>query len=46
EHVPLLPAMLAGAAPDQGEGPTIPAGSQPTPDPVPSIITPPPISKP
>ncbi|GJR53250.1 hypothetical protein Tco_1403771 [Tanacetum coccineum] len=33
EHVPLLPAMLAGAAPDQGEGSAIPAGSQPTPDP-------------
>ncbi|GKC79400.1 putative ribonuclease H-like domain-containing protein [Tanacetum coccineum] len=32
EHVPLLPAMLAGAAPDQGEGSAIPAGSQPTPD--------------
>ncbi|GJS27836.1 putative ribonuclease H-like domain-containing protein [Tanacetum coccineum] len=37
EHVPLLPAMLAGAAPDQGEGSAIPTGSQPTPDPVPSI---------
>ncbi|GJS27576.1 hypothetical protein Tco_0488196 [Tanacetum coccineum] len=46
EHVPLLPAMLAGAAPDQGEGSAIPAGSQPTPDPVPSITTPPPISEP
>ncbi|GJW24817.1 putative ribonuclease H-like domain-containing protein [Tanacetum coccineum] len=33
EHVPLLPAMLAGAAPYQGEGSAIPAGSQPTPDP-------------
>ncbi|GJR39425.1 hypothetical protein Tco_1215109 [Tanacetum coccineum] len=29
EHVPLLPAMLAGASPDQGEGSAIPAGSQP-----------------
>ncbi|GJX58709.1 hypothetical protein Tco_0290099 [Tanacetum coccineum] len=37
EHIPLLPAMLAGATPDQGEGSAIPAGSQPTPDPVPSI---------
>ncbi|GJZ90253.1 putative ribonuclease H-like domain-containing protein, partial [Tanacetum coccineum] len=46
EHVPLLPAMLAGVAPDQGEGSAIPAGSQPTPDPVPSIITPPPIFEP
>ncbi|GJZ94896.1 hypothetical protein Tco_0667099 [Tanacetum coccineum] len=46
EHVPLLPAMLAGAAPDQGEGSAIPAGSQPTPDLVPFIITPPPISEP
>ncbi|GJU64032.1 putative ribonuclease H-like domain-containing protein [Tanacetum coccineum] len=43
EHVPLLPVMLAGAAPDQGEGSAIPAGSQPTPDPVPSTTTPPPI---
>ncbi|GJR91761.1 putative ribonuclease H-like domain-containing protein [Tanacetum coccineum] len=33
EHVPLLPAMLAGATPDQGEGSAILAGSQPTPDP-------------
>ncbi|GJU88494.1 hypothetical protein Tco_1300917 [Tanacetum coccineum] len=33
EHVPLLPAMLAGAALDQGEGSAIPASSQPTPDP-------------
>ncbi|GJW68674.1 hypothetical protein Tco_0123098 [Tanacetum coccineum] len=46
EHVPLLPAMFAGAAPDQGEGSAIPAGSQPIHDPVPSITTPPPISKP
>ncbi|GJT61399.1 hypothetical protein Tco_1004932 [Tanacetum coccineum] len=37
EHVPLLPAMLAGAAPDQGEGSAIPAGSQPTPDPGPTV---------
>ncbi|GJY86476.1 hypothetical protein Tco_0500502 [Tanacetum coccineum] len=33
EHVPLLPAMLAGATPNQGEGSAIPAGSQPTLDP-------------
>ncbi|GKC12797.1 hypothetical protein Tco_1009579, partial [Tanacetum coccineum] len=33
EHVPLLPAMLAGAALDQDEGSAIPAGSQPTLDP-------------
>ncbi|GJT08677.1 hypothetical protein Tco_0843139 [Tanacetum coccineum] len=46
EHVPLLPAMLAGAAPDQGEGSAIPAGFQPTPDLVPSITTPLPISEP
>ncbi|GJZ21568.1 hypothetical protein Tco_0558607 [Tanacetum coccineum] len=46
EHVPVLPAMLAGAAPDQGEGSAIPAGSQPTPDPLPSITTSPPISEP
>ncbi|GJU92334.1 retrovirus-related pol polyprotein from transposon TNT 1-94 [Tanacetum coccineum] len=37
EHVPLLPAMLAGAAPDQGEGSAIPAGSQLTPDPGPTV---------
>ncbi|GJT13957.1 hypothetical protein Tco_0860999 [Tanacetum coccineum] len=40
DHVPLLPAMLAGAAPDQGEGSAIPASSQPTPDPVPSTSQP------
>ncbi|GJS05827.1 hypothetical protein Tco_0322335 [Tanacetum coccineum] len=27
EHIPLLPTMLAGATPDQGEGSAIPAGS-------------------
>ncbi|GKG02644.1 hypothetical protein Tco_0310280 [Tanacetum coccineum] len=42
----MLPVMLAGAAPDQGEGSAIPVGSQPTPDPVPSITTSPPISEP
>ncbi|GKD32702.1 hypothetical protein Tco_1248211 [Tanacetum coccineum] len=31
--VPLLPAMVAGATPDQGEGSAIPTGSQPIPDP-------------
>ncbi|GJU70575.1 hypothetical protein Tco_1256834 [Tanacetum coccineum] len=31
EHVPLLPAMLAGAAEDQGEGSAIPADPHPTP---------------
>ncbi|GKE19984.1 hypothetical protein Tco_1431496 [Tanacetum coccineum] len=46
EHVPSLPVMLAGVAPDQGEGSAIQAGSQPTPDLVPSITTPPPISEP
>ncbi|GJR54310.1 putative ribonuclease H-like domain-containing protein [Tanacetum coccineum] len=46
EHVPLLPAMLAGAAPDQGEGSAIPTGSQPTPDLIPSTTTPPPIPEP
>ncbi|GJU57484.1 hypothetical protein Tco_1235250 [Tanacetum coccineum] len=46
EHVPLLPTILAGAAVGQGEGSAIPAGSQPTPDQVPSIITSPLISKP
>ncbi|GJX30667.1 hypothetical protein Tco_0240522, partial [Tanacetum coccineum] len=39
-------AMLAGAAPDQGEGSAIPAGSQPTPDPIPSTTTLPPIFEP
>ncbi|GJS37331.1 putative ribonuclease H-like domain-containing protein [Tanacetum coccineum] len=29
DHVPLMPAMLAGVAPDQGERSAIPAGSQP-----------------
>ncbi|GJR66429.1 hypothetical protein Tco_0012494 [Tanacetum coccineum] len=32
EHIPLLPAMLAGAAPNQGEGSAILASSQPIPD--------------
>ncbi|GKF04665.1 hypothetical protein Tco_0035333, partial [Tanacetum coccineum] len=42
DHVPLLPAMLAGAAEDQGEGSAIPAEPQHTPvDPVPSISQPP-----
>ncbi|GJT61562.1 hypothetical protein Tco_1005095 [Tanacetum coccineum] len=31
EDVPLLPAMLAGAAQDQGEGSAIPAAAHPTP---------------
>ncbi|GJX79386.1 uncharacterized mitochondrial protein-like protein [Tanacetum coccineum] len=30
EHIPLLPAMLAGATPDQGEGLTIPAADEVT----------------
>ncbi|GJU47024.1 putative ribonuclease H-like domain-containing protein [Tanacetum coccineum] len=38
EHVSLLPAMLAGAAPDQGEGSAIPAGSQPTLDPMRQLL--------
>ncbi|GJZ01554.1 hypothetical protein Tco_0519515 [Tanacetum coccineum] len=37
EHVPLMSAILAGTAPDQGEGLTILAGSQPTPDPGPTV---------
>ncbi|GKA11552.1 hypothetical protein Tco_0691098 [Tanacetum coccineum] len=42
EHVPLLPAMLAGAAEDQGEGSANPAEPNPTPiDPVPSTSQPP-----
>ncbi|GJS18545.1 putative ribonuclease H-like domain-containing protein [Tanacetum coccineum] len=41
EHVPLLPAMLAGAAEDQGEGLANPAEPNPTPiDPVPSTSQP------
>ncbi|GKC65229.1 hypothetical protein Tco_1097827, partial [Tanacetum coccineum] len=41
EHVPLLPAMLAGAAEDQGEGSAIPADPHHTPtDPVPSTSQP------
>ncbi|GKF02195.1 hypothetical protein Tco_0029118 [Tanacetum coccineum] len=40
--VPLLPAMLAGAAVDQGEGPAQPAEPHHTPvDPIPSISKPP-----
>ncbi|GJY51103.1 putative ribonuclease H-like domain-containing protein [Tanacetum coccineum] len=42
EHVPLLSAMLAGAAEDQGEGSANPAEPHPTPiDPVPSTSQPP-----
>ncbi|GKB34982.1 hypothetical protein Tco_0879924 [Tanacetum coccineum] len=38
EHVPLLPAMLAGAAEDQGEGSANPAEPNPTPiDPSPTF---------
>ncbi|GJY26931.1 hypothetical protein Tco_0401657 [Tanacetum coccineum] len=45
EHVPLLPAMLAGAAEDQGEGSAIPTDPHHTPiDPVPSISQPPNLS--
>ncbi|GJS43280.1 putative ribonuclease H-like domain-containing protein [Tanacetum coccineum] len=41
DHVPLLPAMLAGAAEDQGEGSAILAEPQHTPvDPVPSTSQP------
>ncbi|GJU11338.1 hypothetical protein Tco_1133734 [Tanacetum coccineum] len=41
EHVPLLPAMLAGAAEDQGKGSTIPAEPHHTPiDPIPSTSQP------
>ncbi|GKA94272.1 hypothetical protein Tco_0816310, partial [Tanacetum coccineum] len=41
EHVPLLPAMLAGAAEDQGEGSAIPAEPHHTPiDPIPSTSQP------
>ncbi|GJS90751.1 hypothetical protein Tco_0773387 [Tanacetum coccineum] len=41
EHVPLLPAMLAGVAEDQGEGSANPADPNPTPiDPVPSTSQP------
>ncbi|GKC50111.1 hypothetical protein Tco_1072856 [Tanacetum coccineum] len=38
EHVPLLPAMLAGAAEDQGEGSTNPAEPTPTPVDGPTFI--------
>ncbi|GKE07317.1 hypothetical protein Tco_1399335 [Tanacetum coccineum] len=39
EHVPLLPAMLAGATEDQGEGSANPAEPNPTPiDPSPTFI--------
>ncbi|GJS03855.1 hypothetical protein Tco_0320363 [Tanacetum coccineum] len=42
DHVPLLPAMLAGAAEDQDEGSAIPADSHHTPiDPVTSTSQPP-----
>ncbi|GJW73346.1 hypothetical protein Tco_0132716 [Tanacetum coccineum] len=41
EHVPLLPAMLAGVAEDQGEGSAIPAEPHHTPiDPIPSTSQP------
>ncbi|GKA46487.1 hypothetical protein Tco_0739370 [Tanacetum coccineum] len=41
EHVPLLPAMLEGAAEDQGEGSAIPAKPHHTPiDPIPSTSQP------
>ncbi|GKG58445.1 hypothetical protein Tco_0592224, partial [Tanacetum coccineum] len=40
-YVPLLPAMLAGASEDQGEGSAISADPHPTPsDPIPSISQP------
>ncbi|GKF97721.1 hypothetical protein Tco_0293542, partial [Tanacetum coccineum] len=42
EHVPLLPAILASVAEDQGEGSANPAEPNPTPiDPVPSTSQPP-----
>ncbi|GJZ70314.1 hypothetical protein Tco_0633864 [Tanacetum coccineum] len=41
DYVPLLPAMLAGAAQDQGEGSAIPAGSQTPLDNDPSTSPPP-----
>ncbi|GKG35025.1 hypothetical protein Tco_0440179, partial [Tanacetum coccineum] len=42
DFVPLLPAMLAGAAMDQDEGSTQPAKPHPTPvDPLPSTSLPP-----
>ncbi|GJW98901.1 hypothetical protein Tco_0180709 [Tanacetum coccineum] len=41
EHIPLLPAMLAGVAEDQGEGSAIPAEPHHTPiDPIPSTSQP------
>ncbi|GKC32460.1 putative ribonuclease H-like domain-containing protein, partial [Tanacetum coccineum] len=55
DHVPLLPAMLAGADEDQGEGSAIPAIAHPIPivpvpstsqPPIPSITEPPPSSPP
>ncbi|GJR60507.1 hypothetical protein Tco_1502669 [Tanacetum coccineum] len=46
EHIPLLPAMLAGATPNQSEGSAIPACSQPTPDPVPPTTSQPQIIEP
>ncbi|GKF44220.1 hypothetical protein Tco_0130772 [Tanacetum coccineum] len=36
-HMPLLPAMLAGAAEDQGERPAEPADQPPIPAPIPNI---------
>ncbi|GKA37442.1 hypothetical protein Tco_0724007 [Tanacetum coccineum] len=41
DHVSLLPAMLAEATQDQGEGLAIPVGSQPTLDPILSTSQPP-----
>ncbi|GJS63910.1 putative ribonuclease H-like domain-containing protein [Tanacetum coccineum] len=38
EHVPLLPAMLAGASEDQGEGSAIPADPHPTPSPTTTLV--------
>ncbi|GJT07848.1 putative ribonuclease H-like domain-containing protein [Tanacetum coccineum] len=37
-HMPLLPAMLAGAAEDQGERPAEPADQPPIPAPIPSPV--------
>ncbi|GJT13725.1 hypothetical protein Tco_0860767 [Tanacetum coccineum] len=37
-HMPLLPAMLAGAAKDQGERPAKPADQPPIPAPIPSPV--------
>ncbi|GJR92191.1 hypothetical protein Tco_1093632 [Tanacetum coccineum] len=38
DHVPLLPAMLAGAAQDQGEGSVHPTEPHPTSGPTPTIV--------